>query len=115
MLVANNLFGCPDTSYLWIEIEPDYAFFIPNAFTPNEKGPNNTFTGKGFCITKFEMYIFNRWGDNIYYSDDYNEPWDGHANGGDEVAQQDVYVYLIHVWDCKNDRHKYLGHITLLK
>ncbi len=115
MLVVNNQYGCPDTIIQYVEIKPDYAFFIPNAFTPNDKGPNNTFTGYGYCITQFEMYIFNRWGDKIYHSENYNEPWDGHGNNGKKMAQQDVYVYLIYVWDCLGERHDYIGHVTLIR
>ena len=41
------------------------------------------------------MWIFDRWGNNIYYTQKLDKPWDGKANGGPKVAQEDVYVWMI--------------------
>ncbi|MFH1320599.1 MAG: PKD domain-containing protein [Bacteroidota bacterium] len=114
-LVVNNQFDCPDTLTQWVSIEPDFAYFIPNAFIPDGKGGNKSFIGKGHCITEFEMFIYNRWGDLIYETTDVSKPWDGRANNGKELAQQDVYVYLFRVWDCLHEMHVYVGHVTLIR
>lgn len=114
-LLTGNQYNCIDTASQTVIIEPDFSFYIPNAFTPNDDGINDTFTGEGRFITKFEMYIFNRWGNLIYHTDNINKPWDGKGNYGNEIAQQDVYVYTVKVTDFKNRTHKYKGIVTLMK
>lgn len=87
--------------------------FIPNAFTPNGDVENETFGVYQSDFTKINMYIFDRWGEKIYETDDLNKPWDGKKDG--ENAQQDVYVYVIYAWDCLEQKHKYIGHVTLIR
>ena len=114
-LLVTSLYGCVDTAYETVIIEPDFAFYVPNAFTPNDDGVNDTFTGKGVFIMEYEMIIYDRWGNMIYYTDNINKPWDGKANYGDEMAQRDVYIYVIKVTDIKSNKHKYRGTVTLVK
>jgi len=57
-----------------------YAF-VPNAFTPNNDGLNETFTITGKNIVEFTMFIYDRWGKEIYFSDDINKGWDGKYKG----------------------------------
>ena len=41
--------------------------------------------------------------------------WDGKANGGSMAAQQDVYVYVVNIVDVFGEKHKYVGHFTLVR
>jgi gliding motility-associated-like protein len=61
------------------------------------------------------MMILDRWGNLIFETNDLDTGWDGRANGGADVAQQDVYVYAIKLKDFKNKTYQYRGHVTLLK
>ena len=114
-LITSTLYNCVDTAYETVIIEPDFIFYIPNAFTPDGDGFNDTFTGKGIFIKEFEMSIYDRWGNLIYKTDDINKPWDGKANQGKETAQRDVYVYTINVTDFKMIKHNYKGIVTLVR
>ncbi len=114
-LIASTQYNCIDTAYQSIIIEPDFSFYIPNAFTPDGDDINDFFTGKGIYIKEFEMSIFDRWGNLIYRSDDISKPWDGKANRGNETAQGDVYVYAIKVTDFKKKKHTYKGIVTLVR
>jgi gliding motility-associated-like protein len=114
-LITSTHYGCVDTAYQTITIEPDFEFFIPNSFSPNDDGVNDTFSGKGIFIKEYEMYIFDRWGNLIFFSDDINNPWDGTANHGIDIAQRDVYVYSMKVTDIKNTSHSYRGSVTLIR
>ncbi len=96
-------------------LEPDFLFYIPNAFTPDGDGVNDTFIGKGVFIKEFEMTIFDRWGNLIYKTTDINKGWDGKANHGTEAAQKDVYIYSIKITDIKRGKHSYKGIVTLVK
>jgi len=114
-LIVSTQYNCFDTTSQTVIIEPDFLFYIPNAFTPNGDGINDYFTCKGNFIKEFEMTIFDRWGNLIFFSDDINKPWDGRANQGSDIAQQDVYVYVVDVTDYKRVKHNYKGIISLIK
>jgi gliding motility-associated-like protein len=114
-LIVTNAAGCTDTTQLCVVIDPEFTFFIPNAFSPNGDGVNDFFFGKGEFIKEYEMSIFDRWGNMIFFTDDINKGWDGRANHGSEIAQQDVYVYVVKLKDNKNQKHKYIGSVTLVK
>ncbi len=107
--------GCTDNVSHTIVIDPEFTFFIPNAFTPNGDGVNDFFQGQGVGIAKYEIMIFDRWGNMIWYTDDINKLWDGKANHGDDMAQQDVYVWKVKLTDVFNKKHNYIGTVTIVK
>lgn len=115
MLITANQYSCMDTTYQTISIEPDFIFYVPNAFTPNDDGVNDTFSGTGIFIYKYEMMIFDRWGNLIFFTDDIHKPWDAKANHGTEIAQGDVYIYSIKITDFNMNNHNYKGLVTLLR
>jgi len=59
------------------------------------------------------MWIYDRWGNSVFYTDDINKHWDGRMNGNE--VQQDVYVYMIKIVDFKKEQHSYIGNVTLEK
>ncbi len=116
--VVTNAAGCTDTAYNSIEVIPEYVFYAPNAFSPtNHDGLNDTFKplGIGFDIDNFEMMIFDRWGNLIYRTTDLNKGWDGKANGGANIAQEDVYVWKVNTRDFSGADHHYIGRVTIVK
>lgn len=111
-----NQYGCWDSTYLRIDINPEFTFYIPNAFSPqNGDGINDIFTGYGIGIDKFEMWIFDRWGEKIFHTEDITKGWDGTAKGSDEKVKPDVYVWKVKVKDVLGVWHSYVGHVTVLK
>jgi gliding motility-associated-like protein len=114
-LLVTNSGGCKESTIHCIDVDPQFVIFIPNAFTPNGDGDNDVFYAKGEYINDFEMRIFDRWGNMIYYADNINKPWNGKRNNVGEIQQQDVYVYQITIKDNKDKRHKYVGTVTLVK
>jgi gliding motility-associated-like protein len=114
-LISSTTFGCIDTTFKTLFIEPDFVFYIPNAFTPNDDGVNDFFSGKGVFVNTYEMSIFDRWGNSIFYSGDINKPWDGKTNHGSEIAEGDVYIYSIKITDLKKEKHIYRGVVTLVR
>ncbi len=90
--------GCKSTITKDIRIDDYYDLFIPSAFTPNSDGINDIFYAKGEGIKDFKMYIFDRWGLQIFYSDDLYKGWDGrYKETGTKIVQEDVYVWKIKV------------------
>lgn len=115
-LIAQNDYQCVDTVVHCLQIDPEFTFFIPNAFTPNESsGTNDVFSGYGTNISKYDMWIFDRWGNMIFHTDDLKIGWNGRANHGKEIAQRDVYVYLVELLDFRGNKHQYRGIVTLVR
>lgn len=115
MMITSTQYNCMDTAYQTIVIEPNFLFYIPNTFSPDGDGVNDSFSGKGIFINEFEMTIFDRWGNLIYQTNDINKPWDGKANRGADGAQADVYIYNFKLTDLKMAKHNYKGIVTLLR
>lgn len=114
-LIVKNPSGCSDTVIHEIIIGPEFSFFIPNAFSPNNDGINDNFKGDGIGIAKYELMIFDRWGNLVFYSEDLNKAWDGKANRGTEVAQQDVYIWKVKLVDVFRRKHDFIGTVTIIK
>jgi gliding motility-associated-like protein len=115
-LVVFNTNGCKDSTEHPLEVRPDFIFYIPNAFSPsNADGINDTFFGKGVGIADYHIWIFDRWGNMIFDTPTINKGWDGHANGGADISQQDVYVWKVKLKDVFGKTHDYTGTVTLLK
>jgi gliding motility-associated-like protein len=95
----------------------DYEIFIPNAFSPNGDSHNDGFIPQGLNLElfTFDMYIFNRWGELIYHTNDLAKPWIGKDQNKGTLCEQGVYSYLIYVTDDYGDSRKFIGHVTLLQ
>jgi len=113
--VVENRAGCADTLYKLMNIKPAYVIYVPNVFTPNGDGLNDTFQAKGVGINKFLMRIFDRWGHVVYTTNDINKPWDGMLKDGEDTAKQDVYVWKAEVTDVFNKTHQLTGIVTVLR
>ena len=115
-LTVTNKHGCTDEVEHCIYISPFFTIYIPNAFSPNGDGLNDVFTAKGTYVCNFQMYIFDRWGMLLYYTEDMDKGWDGRVNGGTNIAQEDTYVYLITASDCiDHSKHRFVGRVTIVK
>ncbi len=114
-LIVHNADGCYDTVMHPIEIGPEFTFYIPNCVTPNDDGINDYFFGDGVGIIKYDIWIFDRWGNEIFHGKYLYDKWDGRANGGADVAQQDVYVWKVKLTDVFDRQHNYIGTVTIVK
>jgi gliding motility-associated-like protein len=73
----------------------DSVLEMPNAFTPNGDGANDTYSAKKNhrSIVEFHAYIFNRWGQKLYEWTDVDGEWDGTYNG--HPVKDGVYFVLV--------------------
>ncbi|WP_235295752.1 PKD domain-containing protein [Portibacter marinus] len=116
-LVAFHPSGCPDTSIQIIDVLPFVSYFMPNAFTPNADGNNDLFLGKGIItgMTDFNMKIFNRWGEQVFETDDPLEGWNGRKNNTGGQSQAGVYVYQLSYRDSRGMLVEDKGFATLIR
>jgi gliding motility-associated-like protein len=111
--VVFNAFNCSDTAYAPLKVIPEPTLYIPNTFTPNQDGINETFTPKGYGIADFTMTIFDRWGEELYFTSNMDVPWDGTYRGAE--VEQGVYVYLITTVSILGKYEQYTGHVNLVR
>ena len=92
-LTISNQYGAATYTQ---SINPDLEcpFVVPNIFTPNGDGINDTWHATGLYET-FSLNIFNRWGMEIFASDVPGSWWDGNS-GGDAVSEG-VYFYILYL------------------
>jgi len=117
-LLVSSSNECKDSITLSVVIKEDNTFFAPNAFLPNGfVKENQSFIPKGMGIDpeNFVMLIYDRWGDNIFKTTNINQPWYGEANNGQEIAQQDTYIWVVLTKDLFGKSHNYMGHVTLIR
>jgi gliding motility-associated-like protein len=115
LVIANNV-GCADTIVWRVVVAPPCGpelADIPNAFTPNGDGSNDTFAPVvaegGPAIGR--MTIYDRWGEKLYeYAG--AASWDGTVRG--KPAVSDVYIYIIEL-ECYGDRFRRVGNVTLIR
>jgi gliding motility-associated-like protein len=115
LIVTSTPGGCSSFADLCIIIEPEFTFFIPNAFSPNSDGINDEFYGVGENITKYDIAIYDRWGNLLFHSNDIRKHWNGAINNGSNILQEDVYVYSVKLTDLHDKTHKYIGTVTIVK
>jgi gliding motility-associated-like protein len=90
---------CVDTIEVGVEVlscTGPCQIFIPEAFSPNDDGINDffeIFIGCRKNIFKFKITIFDRWGNMVFQSDEFNHQWDGNIEG--KMAQVGGYTYKL--------------------
>lgn len=87
--------------------------FLPDAFTPNNDGKNDTFNAFTNChVSDFSMMIFDRWGSKVFESTDIDNGWDGIVRG--EAMCTGVYIWILQFNDGFTVRKKE-GSVTLIR
>lgn len=114
-LIAEDENTCKDTLTQNIFIRSEIALFLPNSFTPNGDGLNDTFTPKGFGIATegYTFIIFNRWGEIVFQSNNVLEGWDGSYNG--ELLPSGVYVWRADFRDLNGKAYRREGQTNILR
>ncbi len=113
-LGVHNAGLCPNSISHIIVIGPEFSFYIPNAFSPNDDQKNDVFGATGGGIVKFKLLIFDRWGNLIFTGDELNKTWDGKFKGS-ELVQQDVFVWKVELTDVFKKEHSFIGTVSIVK
>ncbi|MEP2238773.1 MAG: gliding motility-associated C-terminal domain-containing protein, partial [Maribacter sp.] len=97
----NSLTGCSSATRVPVTIDfsncdpENYDFFIPDGFSPNDDGRNDTFFIPNIetIFPDFTLEILNRYGTSLFKGDINNPAWDG--RNGSATAPNGVYFYII--------------------
>ena len=116
-LIVETQNGCKDTTTMSsILIYPETSFYASTAFSPDGDGLNDFWfvTGTGIDTTNFHLYVYDRWGEVIWESDDIKKVWDGTTTDG-KLAEDGTYVWFCYYYDIFAIAHEKTGQITIIK
>ena len=106
---------CRSTAHYTVEA-CDFRIVLPNAITPSRgDGVNDVFSLSErvqSMLGTFEISIFDRWGELVFYSTDKGFQWRGEING--RLAVSVVYNYVIRCTDLNGKSYRFTGSITVL-
>ncbi len=93
----------------------DCSVYVPNTFTPDNNGINDIFIPKSNCTFLFcNFMIFNRWGTEVFKSNNIDNGWDGVFKGTN--SQSGVYVWLIQYQSKENGiKESKTGKVMLIR
>ena len=107
-------FNCEAIACKEVLVYDKPQILIPNAFTPNNDGVNDFFEVENININEFNIEIFDRWGQTVFFSNDVNFKWSGEVNV-ESKSKNDTYFYKIEYLDIFNAKSYKEGTVTILK
>lgn len=84
---------------------------IPNTFTPNDDGINDTWNMDFSGYTDVNLVVFSKWGREVYATGDNEIHWDGNSRTGTKLPSG-VYYYIL---ELNGGEIKQSGFVTLLR
>ena len=98
---------------IYVNLQNEQFFYLPNSFTPNNDGHNDRFEFKGENIVIRDVRIFNRWGEEIFTENGNFTGWDGIYRG--QTCPDGIYSVHAIYEDCFGLPTEFSGHVNLIK
>lgn len=106
--------GCPSSDEITIEVL--YKVAVPNAFSPNNDGVNDNFKLIAPNVTSYKCVVYNRWGQQVFNTNNYNQPWDGtYKNMPCEVGVYAYFIDFTYLQGTKPIQQFLKGNITIIR
>jgi gliding motility-associated-like protein len=103
--------GCVSVDSVFVTVVPNVS--IPTGFTPNGDGWNDTWVIDFIDLfPQAEVEIYNRWGEMLFRSVGYRDPWDGRYQGG--PVPVGTYYYVVKLNDPEFP-DAYTGPLTVIR
>lgn len=107
--------SCLASDTIKIKVLPDEkSVFIPNIFTPNGDGLNEGLFIRSIRIKTLQFRIFDRWGKEVFFTDNQAVPWTGLDKNGNKLSNG-VYAYVLDAQFYNGKERVFKGNITLVK
>lgn len=104
--------GCEGMDSTYLDVF--YPIYVPTSFTPNNDGINDVFYVAGLRLQGYRLIIYNRWGEEVFYSEDAEQVWTGESANGTHYCPDAVYLYSLRYED-QDGAHLIHGHVSLLR
>jgi gliding motility-associated-like protein len=114
IVTVTSLSGCSSTDSVTVVVNPN-NLWAPSAFTPNADGKDDIFYIHGEGITNFSLGVYNRWGEQIFHSEDIHMGWDGTRQISGEKLPDGAYVYYVKGTDATGKAVNMKGMINLIR
>ena len=102
MVTAIDSFDNESAPSIRVCLDECSNYVLPNVFSPNGDGINDLFRPQRTSyVDKVEMTIFNRWGIQVFYTEDPDVNWDGKINNTDRLVSPGVYYYICNVYEYR--------------
>ena len=119
VLEVTDSLGCAAQALHEIVITSEFSVYVPNSFTPNGDGLNDTFSpvlAATDALDSYELHIFNRWGEEVFFTKDPMEHWIGDVRDGDFYGGNGLYSYrLLMRVEGSSEMREVNGMITLIR
>lgn len=116
-VVVTDEFGCTGSAEVTVNvIQPncdESDIFVPNMFTPNGDNLNDVFRVESNFIESMNLIVYNRWGQEIFTSNDQNNTWDGSFEGN--MLEPDVFGFHLEIVCINGFEYQTQGNITIMK
>lgn len=116
-LIVSTIYNCADTAYAPVEIKDNITFYAPSAIVPEGTIDENRIFkvfGNGIQKNHFHMIIYDRWGEVVFETYNYEHGWDGTIKGK-KVASNGVYTWMVKYYDIEGTYHTELGSVTVIR
>jgi len=107
-------FGCSGYDTITVTVVNQAEFAVPNAFTPNSDGKNDLFRPIAVGYRSLNYFrVYNRWGQQVYYSTSFDAGWNGTFNNKD--ADIGTYYWEISYTDRNGKEGVLKGDVILVR
>ena len=110
-LTVQGVNGCFSSDTITVYF--DGSIYVPNSFSPDGNGDNDIFYVYGKDIVDFELYIFDRWGELLFQTNDIKQGWDGIYKG--KLVKTESYVWRVKYEDIVGNKGELFGTVTLIR
>lgn len=114
LLIATDENGCQSVDQMRIDIV-DCTVSIPNIFTPNGDGYNDSWIGMTEDPLFYHMVVYNRWGRIVFESNSVSNTWDGTHFKSSEPCSEGVYFYILRLDNFEGMAFEQTGNVTLIR
>lgn len=116
-LITESEYGCLDTTQQDVLIENQFSFYTPDAINPYIGNINSVFRPFGHGIDKengYSMAIYDRWGELIFYTTDWETGWDARVKDK-TIAEVGTYTWIITFMDITGNKYQKTGDVTVIR
>ncbi len=110
-VVKTDANGCSNNDEITLLDSCPPDLYVPTAFTPNNDGKNETIAPYTNGIRSLEWYVYDRWGELMFSTDQIGEAWDGTFRG--KACPDGIYIWYLKAYDTNYGLHIQKGSFLL--